>query len=564
MSADSSEARRVIGLDSEALLRELDFWFNESSRGCVVLVTGDWGVGKTHTWSNEFKPQHSFAKYAEVSLFGLKTSDQIERALLTQFSLSGSGSTESSLRRKFGLSAGDVARELLQTEYGKLANGLIDAASEIVFTKNRGATVMLDDIERRQEGFSMRALLGVVSKLKEKYEMRVAILLNEERIEESSWSEFKEKVVDAQFRLTIAPERAARLGLVRCDWAVDAASMFARRVDIQNIRLFQRIDTFLSRLRLNVAHYPKPVLDRLVNSVTGLAWARFCPGPEVPTTQMMTTDSWGRYFAENDDPDKSDPRLSMLDKLRWNPDVMDVWVDRAWETGFGVDDTFQGNMREYLEDHARLEASAMRNAAWSVYSDRVFGGDLELVDGLLKAYEKHAVDIPLSSLIGDVGVLKSIDKSDIAQRILNLHEKNWHTLRLNERFWDASAHVAMDADIAAAIRRLPNIERAESFCEWMRRLGASSTWSERDADRVRETSLEEWQSSLAEIRDEPWISDAIQRCRRIYSHSDSQSRFERQKGMEITVSNLDRLLFKLETEGTPLERVRARRLLQAS
>jgi len=548
----------ALGINSETLCRELDFWFNDRSEGCVVLICGDWGVGKTHAWT-EFKKQNSFPKYAEVSLFGLGTTDQIERTLLTQFSLSGNASLANARRKWLGASAGDVATELLKTDYGKLANGLIGAATEIVFARNSGATIMVDDVERREEGLGIRSVLGAIARLKDRYKMRIAILLNEDKVSDSIWIDFKEKVADAQFRLVIAPDRAVEIGLKNCPWARSAAFQFARRAGIQNIRLFQRVDTFLQRLQLEIGKYPQPVIDRVVNSVVGLAWARFCPGPQVPTTAMMTEQHWDRLFLDPRDGKPVDPRLVTLNQLHWNPDEMDVWIDNAWAAGFGPDEGFQLQLHEYLDNHEKQQAKSARDAALDIYHDRIFGGDGEFVSALVEAYEHHSANLPLSALMADLHMLKSIDQKAAAQKILALHEASWAGSGFHRQTWGDSLE-GIDEDVTAAINRLPIASNVESFDTWMRRLGTSDSWSEKDTARVRSLTEDDWRSGLVAINDAPWLPDAIARCRRIFAHNENNVAAA-QPDPNRSKSPLDNLLSHLVAQGTPLERVRAAKLL---
>lgn len=560
MSLNDAEksSEEAPGIDSQALSKELDFWFNERSDGCVILVTGDWGVGKTFAW-NAFRTQHSFEKYASVSLFGLRSVDQIERSLLSQLPLAG----KTSFFKKFKSDTskvGEAAEELIRADFGKVGNSAIAVATELVFAKNRGATIMLDDLERSCDELKVKAVLGIVAKLRERYGMRIAILTNEEKLDDAAWHDFKEKVVDAQFLLLTAPRVAASLGFTRCKWAANASGEFAERVELTNIRLFQRADTFLDRLKLDPSKHTTYVLDRLANSVIALAWARFCPGKDVPTPEMMVSRSWMTDTFSKKDGESRDPKVEMLSHLHWNPDAMDRWVNNAWASGLGSVNEFLLRLREYEDDNAQLEANAARSEAWDKYRNQLLGGETEIATAFLRAHTKYAERYTIGQLSSDVTFLKNIEQFDTAAAIIRIHETRWSDNNWSQQQITSSLE-SIDSDIKASILKRPSVESKEPFLDWLKRLAKSNSWGSEDTRRARAMSAVEWENGLSCVTGADWLVDAIGQCRRVIAFGVENER-KSNTGVSVeTMSGLDEFLLKLQKSDSPLTRDRATRLL---
>ncbi len=59
--------------------------FNNTSDGVVVLYDGIWGIGKTYDWLHHIAPALTADKKYYVSLFGLKNTDAIKEALISDY-----------------------------------------------------------------------------------------------------------------------------------------------------------------------------------------------------------------------------------------------------------------------------------------------------------------------------------------------------------------------------------------------------------------------------------------------------------------------------------------------
>ena len=150
----------------------------ESDRpGHAIMISGDWGSGKTHFWRTvldpyvEGKQRHKI----HVSLYGTKSHDDIEKQVIASiYPFMESGLFK--MAKEAGEKYLGVGLSLFKLE-----------------PKLHRAVFCFDDLERVAD--SPADVLGYVNRFIEQYGSHVVILANEERIKDPKYWEMKEKVV---------------------------------------------------------------------------------------------------------------------------------------------------------------------------------------------------------------------------------------------------------------------------------------------------------------------------------------------------------------------------------
>ena len=176
--------------------------FNE-----VLVLKGNWGVGKTHFWHRLIDEQAEDEnlgkeKYSYISLFGINSLDGLKRSIFTSVVDSSDVQNEGifSTLRGFAEKAEDIP---------KLAEWGGDAVLEkLLFDGVEDTLVCIDDLERRGEDLEIRDLLGLASMLKEERSCQVVLILNDDALEEQGRDEFGrhgEKIVDLEIEFERTP-----------------------------------------------------------------------------------------------------------------------------------------------------------------------------------------------------------------------------------------------------------------------------------------------------------------------------------------------------------------------
>lgn len=180
--------------------------------GCVVLIKGAWGTGKTYFWENSIAPyvggeEDKKRKAAYVSLFGKGSIESIQNDVLAQLFIVNRHADKikkaiSSCKADFGF--GDKST-------GVAGLGIAGGALNLIFNfleKDgfRDAVLCIDDFERKSESLKCVELIGYASILSERYSCNIVLLLDETKISESErgdYDKYKEKFVDYEFEFDI-------------------------------------------------------------------------------------------------------------------------------------------------------------------------------------------------------------------------------------------------------------------------------------------------------------------------------------------------------------------------
>lgn len=172
----------------------------------ALLVTGDWGCGKTYFFKNylfgEIKSNTSFIPIM-VSLFGIKELKELpERVLYAYLDKVGKNITSLGKITQF---AKNIADALPVVNNYVDVNKLLGSGDGLYRIIPNEIVICLDDIERAIEVININEMLGVINELVENKGYKVIVVANESFITEKGNSKdedkgkqliFKEKVIE--------------------------------------------------------------------------------------------------------------------------------------------------------------------------------------------------------------------------------------------------------------------------------------------------------------------------------------------------------------------------------
>lgn len=169
----------------------------------ALLITGNWGVGKTYYYKNTLEKvivetetiEDASKKYRSIyiSLFGLQTIEEIQRQIFL--------SLYPILKNKY--------TKLSFSLFKPLARGIMtlknwgnpdDYFSEIKPDKGdwinlNQLVICLDDLERKSENLPLEELIGFINSLVENNDAKIILIANEDKIDEDKYNDLKEKVI---------------------------------------------------------------------------------------------------------------------------------------------------------------------------------------------------------------------------------------------------------------------------------------------------------------------------------------------------------------------------------
>lgn len=180
----------------------IEYYLN-SETDHAVLITGEWGTGKTYYLKNtlfnlirnlnSFKDESKKYKPIIISLFGLNSIEEIQTNILLELhpilknKFLNIGSKLLKVFSKGALNLGDLGEVYYATEDSKTKSSEFINLNEVV--------LCFDDLERIGKNISYGEIIGYINSLVDENNVKVIIIANEDKIEPSEYSNIKEKVI---------------------------------------------------------------------------------------------------------------------------------------------------------------------------------------------------------------------------------------------------------------------------------------------------------------------------------------------------------------------------------
>ena len=169
----------------------------------ALLITGEWGVGKTYFFENTLNKkieevsikENESVKYKaiRVSLSGVISIDDIERRIVAELY----PSLNKGLKWGKGIFKFLLSTPKIKEYIPKNPN------SDLIDSETDNLVICFDDLERRSKTFPIDSLIGYINNLTENNNLKTIIIANTNKIEDESFDEIKEKLIGREIEYKI-------------------------------------------------------------------------------------------------------------------------------------------------------------------------------------------------------------------------------------------------------------------------------------------------------------------------------------------------------------------------
>lgn len=184
-------------------LEKIVNYYLTSDTNNALMITGEWGIGKTYYFKNilenQIKETPTFEddskKYKPilVSLFGLKSVEEIQTEIfLSLYPILKNKKVKLGVNIGKALIKGIMHLKNLGEYYDYVTETEVDKGDWIKFTE---LVICFDDLERLSENLNIEEFIGYVNSLVENENIKILIIANENKIERDNYFSLKEKVV---------------------------------------------------------------------------------------------------------------------------------------------------------------------------------------------------------------------------------------------------------------------------------------------------------------------------------------------------------------------------------
>ena len=184
-------------------------YLNGNDTEYAIMIDGKWGCGKTYFWNNNIVPEikKDSIKNIYISLYGVKTTDEIEQKLLYQLlNLSANynikKSDTSSILAELPKYLDAISEKL---DFGKsnfkpiagLFTGITSQfiLQQTLFNNNKKYVICFDDLERLSPDINIVKVLGYINRFVEHHQIKTVLICHENQIKSPEYETWKEKLI---------------------------------------------------------------------------------------------------------------------------------------------------------------------------------------------------------------------------------------------------------------------------------------------------------------------------------------------------------------------------------
>lgn len=169
----------------------------------ALLITGEWGVGKTYFFDNKLSEEikgtsikeNESVKYKpiRVSLSGVTNIDDIERRIVAELypSLNKEVKWGKEIFKLF------LSIPKIKEYIPEIPN------SDVIDSGTNNLVICFDDLERISKTFPIDSLIGYINNLTENNNLKTIIIANTDKIKDESFDEIKEKLIGREIEYKI-------------------------------------------------------------------------------------------------------------------------------------------------------------------------------------------------------------------------------------------------------------------------------------------------------------------------------------------------------------------------
>lgn len=259
-----------------SLVKEQIQKFLATDKPEVLAIKGGWGVGKTFSWdqyAKEFKNGCILKHYSYVSLFGMKSIDDIKTA--TFLNTIDTCDIGQPINMKSRAKSWGESLKAVKVK-GISVGDMLGSVSQLAVEKT---IICFDDLERHSKSITIKDFMGLVSYYKEQKGCKVVLLLNEEVGDETfnDYQKYKEKVVDKQLHFEPTAEESFDVIYSNANEQKDYIRDCCISLDIKNKRIIKKIEEHLQDVLEQLAdtNFDLRIQQQIIRSVVLLSFSYY-------------------------------------------------------------------------------------------------------------------------------------------------------------------------------------------------------------------------------------------------------------------------------------------------
>jgi hypothetical protein len=509
----------------EYIKKSLDAFFASSSG--VVVIRGDWGVGKTYFWDQYINSRIQSRDlkqiaYSYVSLFGRNSLADIKasvfqsgRAIASDEKIINSFEVElaksNTLYSKFpqlkstldfakkkapwlGLISGAAKKIPVLDKFSSLM-------SSVEYSVVNNYVVCFDDIERKGSALSVKELMGLADELAQRKSCKVVLIFNEKSFDKggqdlAQFESYREKVVDVE--LLYNPTCETNFSYVFSSELnqFDFLKSTVLRIGVRNVRVLRKLKALLHAHALFMKNKEDGLVCEFYLHAAVLCSSYYLSDGFIKYTDLRNSlagGSWARYLTSSAE-SLTEGELAFKNiniDLKMSESKFDLPIGSYLECGYVDEQAVSLIFEEVEERYRKSNVDAELGGAWKVYHDS-FGDDgEEFIAKLRGVLDRELKTISLSDFSSAIEMLEELGESvgKYIEEYVSLHYESFQSEAiLSSWHLDRIKNETLREKVIEAGKSGKNLNIDDiSF-----RMGAERSWSPEDVAYLATLTVEDY------------------------------------------------------------------------
>lgn len=439
----------------------------------VLCIRGKWGVGKTYTWAKGLEQAQEqgrirLQRYSYVSLFGINSLDELKFSIFENVITLSEGVKKADLATLEAY----VAKLGSWRKLTKIASSLpivknmlgTDATPLVSFMTIRDQIICIDDLERRGQKLDVRDVLGLISYLREQRNCKIALVLNDEQLDDDNKRNFQtniEKVVDLLVVYEPTPEVSVNIAVRGTDPVSKEVANRCASLGITNIRVIKRILRYAVSVERILIDYDPDVLKGAIASITLFSWCHYQP-EQAPSLEFLRSKTIGKlvWHRKDEVPPQEAAWSSLLEAYGyvWTDDF-DLLLMEGVCNGYFDPERVKNAARTVNERVVASKANGSFHEAWQRYRESFDDNQNDVLNDIRESFLRSVQYVSPGSLNATISLFKELGRAEQAKDLLNYYMEN---RKEHRSFFDLELNFFNDSVDDADVREAFNARATEA------------------------------------------------------------------------------------------------------
>lgn len=403
--------------------------FVQDSRNDLLIIKGNWGVGKTFFWHKTIKEFSSQGKvghknYSYVSLFGIDSFETLKNLITANQIISESIGKDSDL--SFSVMFSKLKNLLKFGEKSPFlrnySGGLI---SELGFYFVRNALICFDDLERTSSKIDVQDILGLASFLKEQRNCKIVFILNDEKLSnKENFSKSNEKISDLEIKFAPLADEAFSYIFNEPHPYSELIKFCCLTLEIKNIRILQRINRFIETLIPFIKDIETIIAEDVIRSIILFVYCYYNEEGNSPSLEIVEKfDTFNHIIRKQDNEKVADEEVNWYEFFKKydyrGTNEIEKNLIMFVKNGYLDEEVFRKQIEIRNQEIIQQKGVDKYKQAWKLYTESFKDNEQEFIEKLFLGFSLNINNLDMRQLKETVSLLREFEADEKADKLID-------------------------------------------------------------------------------------------------------------------------------------------------